>query len=142
MGAHIDPLQKKRKKVKKKSLKTKLTKKVFLCDECGYSCNAMKTLMVHRAFKHGTFKENMDPSKTLQCDEKECRYTCSYQQHLKVHKTIVHEDNCVPLQCEQCSYQCRGDRERDMNIHMRAIHDDPKPFICTECERAFNKKSN
>ena len=27
--------------------------KVFLCDECGYSCNAMHTLQLHRTFKHG-----------------------------------------------------------------------------------------
>ena len=130
----------KKRKLKKKRLKNKIQKKVFLCDECGYSCTAMHTLNVHRTFKHGPYKEGIEGSKTLKCEQDGCSYTCIHPQHLEAHKKIVHEDGCIPIQCERCAYQCRGDRE--MNTHMRAVHDDIKPFVCKHCDRAFNKKSN
>ena len=140
LAAQNSALLKLKRKMKKKKMKNKIQKKVFLCDECGYSCTAMHTLNVHRTFKHGPYKEGVDGNKTLKCENEGCSYTCIHPQHLEAHKKIVHEDNCIPIQCERCAYQCRGDRE--MNTHMRAVHDDIKPFVCKHCERAFNKKSN
>ena len=136
LAAQNSALLKLKRKMKKKKMKNKIQKKVFLCDECGYSCTAMHTLNVHRTFKHGPYKEGVDGNKTLKCENEGCSYTCIHPQHLEAHKKIVHEDNCIPIQCERCAYQCRGDRE--MNTHMRAVHDDIKPFVCKHCARAVS----
>ena len=118
--------------------KSETKQKVFLCDECGYSCNAMHTLSLHRTFKHGISKVEEESGVTRQCEQ--CDYTCVHPQHLDAHKQIVHEDGVTPMQCEQCPFQSRGDRE--MNQHMRALHPEVKPFACKHCDRLFTKKSN
>ena len=138
------------------------------CKECGSAFSRKENLEHHNKAVHQKIKNHKcdicESSFSKRADLKthvksvhlkerdyicnECKSSFSQKAHLQKHVKSIHSkqkdtelkiEKIKLIKCDLCSYEAS---EKDMNTHVRALHEKIKDQICKECGFAFSRKDS
>ena len=97
---------------------SKITKKIYTCDQCEYT-GSKDGLKSHKRSKHRGIKYHCDL----------CEFVANFKSGLRRHKRSRHEGIRYP--CDQCDHMAM--ERSGLKMHKQAIHGDAK-YQCDQCK--------
>ena len=100
------------------------SKKLFICEQCNYSCKRAFNLKIHMRTHSG--------EKPFSCTL--CKFSCALANTLKTHKRKHTGEK--PYNCTQCNYSSAYFGSLQTHV---LTHSEGKPFNCTHCNLNWHK---
>jgi Zinc finger, C2H2 type len=107
----------------------------FICDQCGFSTNAARKLLVHKA------KHNPKTAATLEifrCQHLGCEATLKSKYALQTHMRVIHL-NRQNYECHLCAkkFRCFSSIQNHMILNHMSSPENQRRFACNLCDMKF-----